>query len=433
MKPQAKAAGGKVRKVMQEFGAGTLKSSSGQKVINPKQAIAIGLSEQRRMKGMNTGGRVPPMPPAKREPEPRPSNWQDVQDAKTREKEDKAIRERRYAEGGIASNPRFEKTIGADRKMGADYLSADRKQKRFMSGTSTQAKVNRQNTRHGKIDMPFSQLNKYAGMRHGGKVKKYAGGGHLENTDESQSFKDAFREARSEGVKTFTWRGKKYSTSVGGGAKDYGGEAARMARHNPKPQTEFEPDYPAQAVTGRTDKASKSMPSAEQKEKNTKEFATTALGALAGGAAGRALATGAKAMNQAARDRAVAAMEKAARGTEKQGLARIGRQNEERFLKNRRDEAAYDARRASDMEAGFRKGGNVMKAKMETRHAKAMKKAGLPKAMVREEMAEAKKYAKGGGIESRGKTKGTVIRMASGGSVRGGGCEQRGKTKGRMV
>lgn len=35
----------KVRKVMKEFKSGELKSSSGQKVTNPKQAIAIGLSE----------------------------------------------------------------------------------------------------------------------------------------------------------------------------------------------------------------------------------------------------------------------------------------------------------------------------------------------------------------------------------------------------
>jgi hypothetical protein len=40
MKPQAK-----IRKVMREFRSGDLKSSSGQKVTNPKQAIAIGLSE----------------------------------------------------------------------------------------------------------------------------------------------------------------------------------------------------------------------------------------------------------------------------------------------------------------------------------------------------------------------------------------------------
>ena len=46
-----------------------------------------------------------------------------------------------------------------------------------------------------------------------------------------------------------------------------------------------------------------------------------------------------------------------------------------------------------------------------------------------------KKFAKGGGIESRGKTKGTIIRMAAGGSVgsasrRADGIAQRGKTRG---
>jgi hypothetical protein len=36
----------KVEKVMHEFKAGSLKSSSGKKVTSRKQAIAIGLSEQ---------------------------------------------------------------------------------------------------------------------------------------------------------------------------------------------------------------------------------------------------------------------------------------------------------------------------------------------------------------------------------------------------
>ena len=51
MKPQAK-----VRKVMHEFKEGKLKSSSGQKVTNPKQAIAIGLSEAKLSKRMAVGG-----------------------------------------------------------------------------------------------------------------------------------------------------------------------------------------------------------------------------------------------------------------------------------------------------------------------------------------------------------------------------------------
>lgn len=37
----------KIEKVMSEFGAGMLKSSSGEKVTNRKQAIAIALSEAR--------------------------------------------------------------------------------------------------------------------------------------------------------------------------------------------------------------------------------------------------------------------------------------------------------------------------------------------------------------------------------------------------
>ena len=46
----------KVKRVLREFKEGKLKSSSGQKVTNPKQAIAIGLSEQRAMKGYKAGG-----------------------------------------------------------------------------------------------------------------------------------------------------------------------------------------------------------------------------------------------------------------------------------------------------------------------------------------------------------------------------------------
>jgi hypothetical protein len=45
MAKESKAQQEKVAKVMHEFKEGELRSSSGQKVKNPKQAIAIGLSE----------------------------------------------------------------------------------------------------------------------------------------------------------------------------------------------------------------------------------------------------------------------------------------------------------------------------------------------------------------------------------------------------
>ena len=54
----------KVRTVMKEFKRGDLKSSSGRKVTNPKQAIAIALSEAGKskkgssMKKMAAGGRM---------------------------------------------------------------------------------------------------------------------------------------------------------------------------------------------------------------------------------------------------------------------------------------------------------------------------------------------------------------------------------------
>ena len=48
----------KVRTVMREFKSGDLKSSSGSKVTNPKQAIAIALSEAKKSKPMKKGGEM---------------------------------------------------------------------------------------------------------------------------------------------------------------------------------------------------------------------------------------------------------------------------------------------------------------------------------------------------------------------------------------
>lgn len=55
MAKYGKKASEKVEEAMREMKAGKLKSGSGKKVTNPKQAIAIGLSEAR-----EEGGKVPP-------------------------------------------------------------------------------------------------------------------------------------------------------------------------------------------------------------------------------------------------------------------------------------------------------------------------------------------------------------------------------------
>ena len=51
----------KVEKAMHEMKQGTLRSGSGDKVTNPKQAVAIGLSEARK-----EGGKVPAAPGKKK-------------------------------------------------------------------------------------------------------------------------------------------------------------------------------------------------------------------------------------------------------------------------------------------------------------------------------------------------------------------------------
>ena len=50
----------KIGETMHEFKEGKLRSGSGAKVTNPRQAVAIGLSEAR-----EEGGKVPPPPKAR--------------------------------------------------------------------------------------------------------------------------------------------------------------------------------------------------------------------------------------------------------------------------------------------------------------------------------------------------------------------------------
>jgi len=80
----------------------------------------------------------------------------------------------------------------------------------------------------------------------------------------------------------------------------------------------------------------------------------------------------------------------------------------------------------------FKQGGTMKESKeMMKKEVSFMKKKGAPKSMLKHEMAEAgmkkggmaKKmmgggmYAKGGGIESKGKTKGTMVSMKKGGKA----------------
>ena len=91
----------------------------------------------------------------------------------------------------------------------------------------------------------------------------------------------------------------------------------------------------------------------------------------------------------------------------------------------------------------FSKGGSMAKmnpfAKFE-KSGKDVEKKGMKEGSKKEEAFDRKqmmgmpKMARGGGIETRGKTKGTMIKMANGGFIRAAdGIAQKGKTKATQI
>ena len=60
---------------------------------------------------------------------------------------------------------------------------------------------------------------------------------------------------------------------------------------------------------------------------------------------------------------------------------------------------------------GMREGGKTESKAMMRKEVAFMKEKGAPKSMIKHEEREAKGYVRGGGIESRGKTRGETIKM----------------------
>lgn len=219
---------------------------------------------------------------------------------------------------GVAKSPSFAKKVGIDRSVGEEYLKADRKNAAFMAGSGggKQAAINKQNTNHGKMDMPYASLNKLAGKASGGQIvkgsartKKFADGGDIRDKRDPN------------------W--DRLEATAYGNAKD--DQAARVT---------YEPILGAKTI-------------------------------------GTAVAKGKKKDVEAANAEA------------------------QKFNTAKRIQMA--------------KGGKVMKSESKSMMKKEVdffKKKGAPKSMVKHEEKEMKskfpKFAKGGGIEQRGKTRGKM-------------------------
>jgi hypothetical protein len=482
MRPEARKVGGKVQKVMHEFGSGKLRSSSGQKVTNPKQAIAIALSEQRRAKKYKEGGDVV---------------------ATNKQMDDLARRAREEAARMKSPTPtsadkaKMQQQADEAKRQAAEDAAYERSKRPFARGGA----IAKQDTQHGRMDMPFKKLSKFAGMKHGGKVKRYADGGDVEGLDD-MTFNEAFKTARDEAGagKTFTWRGKKYTTNYASETlakktTDYGDESARMAARAPAPKAEAKPTpsgtTDAGAVTGRASPlASKARSLAEKEETAERLPGAVARGALE--AAGTIGGLGALSKLARAKElplyevkqltgpkemKRLTGPEEMKRLTGPKEMKRLtGPKEMKRLTGPKTSDAAtqeqrnrmFEADLARAMERGevnYRKGGNVESKKMMAKEVAFMKKKGAPKSMLKHEEAEMKGYARGGKIkevmgprtmsqdveggykahklahgehseQKRGHTRGTVVKMASGGSVRAHGehsIQKSGHTKGRMV
>ena len=384
----------------------------------------------------------------------------------------------------IANNPAFAKKVGVSQSVGKDYAAAD-KGKKFAAGGAL-AKINKQDTRHGAMDMPFKKLTKFAGMKKGGKTKRYEDGGGVREgqnaniDDETRARAMAYANRGgddSSDTSAVTPAARSASRAAARPAARPGPNRSEIAKMAAEPAVErvaagraaplMEEASKTGAAFGMTPRgqlsrlAKKSADTTdEQKQEVTDRLATLASLTPAGRGIQGAY-RGARALGAGAKG-ARASMQKAAEGT----ASRYRGETNPRGYENMSLEERY---RMTNMKKGgnvkrFAQGGVMKESKaMVGKEVNFMKKKGAPKSMIKHEAAEMgamkkggmpmkdgkpafmqkkmmgggmAKYAKGGGIESRGKTKGTVIKMATGGVVKfakGGGIESRGKTKGTMI
>jgi hypothetical protein len=349
-----------------------------------------------------------------------------------------------------AHNPAIAKSSGI-KQSDAERMSKEGLKKMSAGG---EMKINKQDTRHGKMDMPFKKLNKFAGFKKGGVMKKrrFDEGGDVdyEVDENAEPERKYFASGVSAKDREYTPPKAAAKATPKPAVADYGDEGERLrSRYPAKEDTRGTMARSVKSMGFRRD-----MPSSEQKERNAPKLAEEAGLAALGGGYGKML-QGAYRAGKAAD----AARTAATRYAETPAMRAMGKANEAKFAARREAERAAESEaRKKVYGSGYKKGGlmrskgDIGKDQMsmapykkggEMKESKAMmkkeigfmQKKGAPASMIKHEKAEMKGYARGGGVESRGKTKGTIIKMAAGGSVRAHGehsIQKKGHTRGKM-
>jgi hypothetical protein len=316
----------------------------------------------------------------------------------------------------------------------------------------------KQDTRHGKMDMPFQKLNRFAGMKKGGIMKKrrFDEGGDVDGGEEeysahqidpnsrrahglydeekpvSKSSAKSVAKATAKPVAKAT--AKPVAKATAKKSADYGDEGDRLRARAGDYEDQFKGISRASRLMRRDDAAGVKQPSsaAEPTTGGFSRYFSEPLRRL------RERMSSGDQQSFKPRDR----------GFRKGGLMR----SKKDIGKDQMDMAPY------------KKGGSMESKAMMKKEISFMKKKGAPASMIKHEQAEAKGYKKGGSIketmgprnmsqdveggykakhlkhgehseQKRGHTKGTVIKMAAGGSVRAHGehsIQLKGHTRGKM-
>jgi len=278
-----------------------------------------------------------------------------------------------------------------------------KKKKRSFGKGGKKATINNPDTHHGTYDLPNASVRSYSEKA---KPMKFAKGG-------STTFAEEFKKARDKGAGTvFDWKGQKIAAyRKGEEPKSWNKGKGESKKEAPKPAPKAEPKQESKATPPR--------PTTQADTNRNQAAAALESARMIGRKNEDAAMTPEQRMNRNQADAALAS-------------ARIIKPKDMDAAKQFSRLAAQGGPMAEYYEkqakkfAGetFAKGGTVESKKMMNMGGMAgYKKGGMA-------CGGMKKYARGGGIESHGKTKGSMVRMASGGSVsaRADGIASKGKT-----